>query len=274
MQDSRAFITKTYEQAWQDFLKNRTDIAGKRAIAALQTISKLDPGDKEKNSEILIEEADMCYIAGAVSGDDQEHLLKRGIVAYTKHLKLVPSNNNARRMMAETMLRLHDYDQAFKTFYEVSVASQQEDVALHGAEVAPFRLIHDAEQLERMISTGKVGAEFLEQVGALRQLATEMCEIPSKSIFQDAISEQLLRTPVDKLSAQQISLLEKAGYNRPLASPGWVGDGEWARGREPLNPSLDWEKLQVPFAPPQFTLVHFRSALPPSPRLLTHPLRA
>jgi hypothetical protein len=267
MQDSRAFITKTYEQAWDDFLKNRTHVAGKRALSALQLISKIAP--KDTNAELLIEEADLSYIAGAVSGDDQDDLLKRAISAYTKHLELVPSNNNARRMMAETMLRLHDYEQAFKTFFEVSVASQQEDVALQNAEVAPFRLIHDAEQLEFLVARGKIGAEFLDQVAALRQLAAEMHQIPSTSIFQDPISEKLLRMVVDHFSAEQMSLLQKSGYNRALALPGWVSDGEWQQGLEPLNPSLDWAQLQVPvrLRPHTFLFLHssrFPAPTPPS----------
>ena len=191
----RAFLTEAYEQAWADFLKNRTNLAEKRARSALQLLAQIAPA--EKDAEQLIEEADLCYIVGAASG--QESVLQQALLVYEKHLKLVPSNSNARRMMAETLLRLHRYEDAFTAFFDVSVASQQAEAALQTAEVAPFRLIHDAEQLEHLITAGKIGDEFMQQAELLRQLAAEITRGAHSTIFNDSVSEKLARLSVKQL---------------------------------------------------------------------------
>jgi hypothetical protein len=215
-----------YVACWEDFLSNRWPLAEKRARAGLAQLSALnsrlraagatgvdDDEDDIGAADRLVSEADFSYIAGATSGNDTA-LLDRAIRAYRSHLVLVPTNVNARRMLAEAQLRLRRYEGAFATFDElraaVAAAAAQRlcggggncarESALGTMEVAPFRLLHDAAMLEYLACIGELapraaaaasvaaavvgsgdsdavgGGEgaWLEAASALRQLAAEL----------------------------------------------------------------------------------------------------
>jgi tetratricopeptide (TPR) repeat protein len=149
-----AALDAAYEYVWNDYLHNRVLLAERRASPFLEELlpsvlaTKLSSRTMDEKLEALanrlINVADMAHIAGAVRGDTE--LLRQAIAVYNSHLKLCPNNLNARRMRAETFLRLHQYDKAFEAFdemYQNSLTHSRDE-----AEVAPFQLIMYAECLE------------------------------------------------------------------------------------------------------------------------------
>ena len=133
--------------AWGDFLCNRVDQAERRAAGWLHLL----PGAiaAADDAELLVTLADLAHIAGAARAD--EPTLRQALAAYGGHLSLKPENLGALRMKAETLLRLGETAEAFKTFdiqYQRSIELLGGRAAQSAAEVAPFRLLHDAECVE------------------------------------------------------------------------------------------------------------------------------
>ena len=123
---------EAYEKVWRDYLSNKCNLAERQAMAHLQSLAALDAAQRTADTHVTVraacaasapqwhqrrrrtfaiaQEADFAYIAGATRGNDAQ-LLERALAAYGRHLALVPFNTNARRMMAETYMRLRRYQE-------------------------------------------------------------------------------------------------------------------------------------------------------------------
>ncbi|KAL3901843.1 MAG: hypothetical protein SGPRY_012225, partial [Prymnesium sp.] len=140
-------LEAAWSAAWRDFLCNRVAVAERRAAGWLRL---LDPAlSQPSDPELLVTLADLAHIAAAARGD--VGLLRQAAAAYEAHLRLEPSNEAALRMLAETFLRLRDYAAAFACFERLHAASLSDAAPV---DVAPFRLLHDAECIEEAVRLG------------------------------------------------------------------------------------------------------------------------
>ena len=208
--------------AWRDFLSNKPSLAAQRAVGWLHALpAALQSAD---DADALVALADLAHMAGAAR--DDAGILAQALAAYDAHLVLEPDNLGALRMRAETQLRLRDYAGAFGTFGRLHAASLRLQ-PYESLEVAPFRLVHDAECTETMVAaiadvggrrsaTDKVGDRARLAVLAAarardwRQLAAEL--------GGGGGAAHLRRLRVGELSAAQRALLGEE-YGRPLLPP-------------------------------------------------------
>eukprot|EP00927_Polykrikos_kofoidii_P050118 TRINITY_DN44053_c0_g1_i1.p1 TRINITY_DN44053_c0_g1~~TRINITY_DN44053_c0_g1_i1.p1 ORF type:complete len:614 (-),score=104.24 TRINITY_DN44053_c0_g1_i1:110-1951(-) len=170
-----------YPQIWNDFLLNRRTLALQRATALLQVLGQVPAADKYFDDWVA--EADFSYIAGAIQ-ENCEALLLRALEMYDRCLASTPLNAsrgspnvNARRMRAETLLRLRRYEEAFEAFSELSCLRGDEVDAGAGMDaLAPrFRLEHDAAMWERLCQLGRLEKQQAEIAAEhLRSVATRI----------------------------------------------------------------------------------------------------
>jgi tetratricopeptide (TPR) repeat protein len=146
-----AALDAAYSFVWNDYLHNRVVLAERRAAPFLEFLPKIVRSKEQSDAQAnrLINLADLAHIAGAVRDDPE--VLRQALTAYDAHLKLLPNNLAARRMRAETLLRLGDYQAAFAAFDEMYRVSLKQPIA-DDVEVAPFQLIMDAECIDDSVS--------------------------------------------------------------------------------------------------------------------------
>ena len=190
--------------------------------------------------------ADLAHIAGAVRDDTE--LLHRALGLYDAHLGLVPTSQAGLRMRAETLLRLGEYGGAFDAFDGLYRTTLEDAEAWENEEVAPFRLLHDAECVEAAVRQG-ADAGALEMSAAWRALAAELAVAASPAAQDaDAAADALCRTRVRALSAAQRARLS-ARYGRPLpVPPSLDGAAAGAAARRALRPRADWAELERRYA--------------------------
>ena len=212
-QSTELALTNAWSAAWADFLVNKVAIAERRAAPWL---AEWPPGSAA-DADALLMLADLAHISGAVREDAA--LLRQALVAYDAHLALVPTSQAGQRMRAETLLRLGEYRQAFGAFDVLHHTTLEDAEARAAEEVAPFRLIHDAECIEAAVRQG-ADPEALATAAAWRALATELAEAPPSVPGQGA--DALGRTRVHLLSPTQRALLGPR-FGRPLPVPPSLG---------------------------------------------------
>jgi tetratricopeptide (TPR) repeat protein len=146
-----AALDAAYNFVWNDYLHNRVVLAERRAAPFLELLPKIVRSKERSDAQAnrLINLADLAHIAGAVRDDPA--ILRQALSAYDAHLKLLPNNLAARKLRAETLLRLGDYKAAFIAFDEMYSVSLKQPIA-DEVEVAPFQLIMDAECVENSAS--------------------------------------------------------------------------------------------------------------------------
>jgi tetratricopeptide (TPR) repeat protein len=227
-----------YEKVWRDYLSNKCNLAERQAIAHLQSLAALDAA--ERTADTHVTEADFAYIAGATRGNDVQ-LLERALEAYGRHLNLIPFNTNARRMMAETYMRLRRYEEAFDVFDELlNMLSDFKEDEIGELEIAPFRLRHDADQLELLLGCGdiKIGMadSMTDAIRFFRELADDL-DRGAMRVDTDSVSQRIRRTRVKSLPAEAQARLYLHGYNR---LPPLKGLGVGARSLHALCDRAFW----------------------------------
>ena len=234
---TEAALTNAWSAAWADFLVNKIAIAERRAAPWL---AEWPLGSA--NAEYLLMLADLAHISGAVQEDAA--LLRQALVAYDAHLALAPASQAGLRMRAETLLRLGEYRLAFCAFDVLHHTALDDAEAQAAEEVAPFRLVHDAECIESAVRQG-ANPDALETAAAWRALATELTEAPKA---QGEAADALCRTRVHLLSPAQRALLGPR-FGRPLSVPPGLAMGTSSAGAaSALRPRTDWTELQGRFA--------------------------
>lgn len=259
-----AVLDAAWAAAWADFLSNRIEYAERRAAPFLLSLPHIlersadgAAGD-EDISDQLVTLADLAYIAGAARADPK--LLSLAVDAYDEHLRRSPSNHEAMRMRAETLLRCRQYAEAFEGFRQLyehslrSVGDAGPDGPANGipsAEVAPFQLLHDAECIEHAVELG-ADAGALATAAAWRKLAAELTE--EGAAEQQAAQKQQQTQDVDLRSAAAstryfavggLSVSHRALLGRtfgaPLPLPPSVGvEAAHAAEGPALRVSIDW----------------------------------
>ena len=235
MQQENA-LNAAWSAAWSDFLCNRVTVAERRAAGWLHLLEPtIEAGT---DAERLVTLADMAHMAGAALADDT--MLRRAADAYDAHLKLEPANVAAIRMKAETLLRLREYEAAFSCFHHVHTLSCQDA----SVEVAPFRLLHDAECIEDAVRLGADPAH-LRTSEAWRELASHL-----QAAAPTGTEPKLSRTAVSALGPIERALLGP-DYGKPLPCPPTSADGavDAAEGESSpqLRSSIDWEAVQAAY---------------------------
>lgn len=244
----RARITavhSAYAGLWADFLRNRWAQAEARAEALLRIVAAVP--DSHKDAEFWAAEADFLYISGATRGNDRAHL-ERAVVAYNRSLSAPggAANGNARRMRAESLLRLHQYEDAFAAFAELADKrlGMRDDV-----EVAPFRLRHDAALCERLSRLGRLPADTAADAAAGLRNVAERIEAHGAGWTGNRgqrwpHSAQL--SPEDVAALRQGLFGELAQVAAPYPAerlaawlPGCGGD--------PLSDKVDWARVEAEY---------------------------
>jgi hypothetical protein len=213
--------------AWDDFLSNRIWHAERRASGWLTLLREQLSAQPQKemsgrDEDLLVALADLAHIAGAARGDDA--MLRLALDAYGR-VPPTPPQPNVLRMIAESLLRLRDYPAAFAAFDRIAALDPKP------ADVAPFRLLHDAECVEAAVRLG-ADDRLLERCRAWRQLAAELGDAPL--------------TPQRQLSAAQRELLG-VEYGRPLPVPPSERIPRWAGADSMLRPR-DWGTVGAQYA--------------------------
>jgi hypothetical protein len=231
-QSTGVALTNAWSAAWADFLVNKVAIAERRGAPWL---AEWPPG-AAADADALLMLADLAHISGAVREDAA--LLRQALVAYDAHLALVPTSQAGLRMRAETLLRLGEYRRAFAAFDVLHHTTLEDAEARAAEEVAPFRLVHDAECIEAAVRLG-ADSQALATAAAWRALATELTEAPPSVPGQDPGqgADALGRTRVHLLSPTQRALLGPR-FGRPLPVPAGLG-----------APSLAGPSLGTPSSP-------------------------
>ena len=188
------------------------------------------------NEDALVVLADLAYIAGSIRGDKQ--LLLQALAAYDACyfcLDRVPTSGNVMHMRAETLLRLQRPAAACDAFARVYAHTLG---AAHAElDVAPFRLIHDAEALGHAVRCG-ADVALLERARRWRRLAglleesvppsrSSEARCPSTGVAKACVRHMsevrhaaalLRRTRLCDLSADEHALLGDK-YGEPLPLP-------------------------------------------------------
>ncbi len=223
--------------AWHDFLSNRTELARKRASGWLDRLPAALAASPQ-DADFLAALGDLHHISGAATPGSDPALLRDALTAYDAVVALRPTAVEPLRMRAETLLRLRRYADAFATFdrlHELTLTSPRRTL-----EVAPFRLVHDAEAIE---ASGRCDGGWPERARAWRELATELAAAAG-----GGSSGATARTPVHRLSASQRELLGPAyGQPLPLPLPASPSPSPVRRAlRE--RPAAEWAALQREYA--------------------------
>jgi hypothetical protein len=170
--------------AWADFLSNRVHLAAVRASPFVDGLRRLLASAAQSSAaaadgtELLVTLADLAYIAGACDGDNPQ-TLELAVAAYDQFIALAPApaSTNAMRMRAEALLRLRRYSDAFAAFSALHARRLAQGVS-NDDEVAPFRLVHDAEALEAAATAAAAGGEAapgaLERAARWRELVSRI----------------------------------------------------------------------------------------------------
>ena len=194
--------------AWEDFLTNRVRLAERRAsgwIAPLRCLlaePQVPTADMPADMEaLLITLADLAHIAGAARASMP--VLDLALAAYSR----VPPRPAVQRMAAETLLRLRRYEEAFAAFAQIAMNEAS------AVEVAPFRLLHDAECVEDAVRLGADHA-LLERAAAWRAVAAHLDGAADGVAAGDALH----RVRRDSLS-QRLRAQLGADYGAPLPLP-------------------------------------------------------
>ena len=236
-QSTEVALTNAWSAAWADFLVNKVAVAERRAAPWLLSPALVLPLGSAADADTLLMLADLAHISGAVREDAA--LLRQALVTYDAHLTLVPTSQAGLRMRAETLLRLGEYRLAFCAFDVLHHTTLEDAEALAAEEVAPFRLLHDAECIEAAVRQG-ADPDALEMAAAWRTLATELAEAAPTE--QGEAADALCRTRVHLLSPAQRALLG-ARFGRPLSVPPCVGTSSTGATASALRPRTDWAEL-------------------------------
>jgi hypothetical protein len=148
-------------------------------------------------------------------------------------------------MMGEALLRLRRYEDAFRTFDDILHESLKMP-SIDTLEIAPFRLLHDANQIDYMVSQNQIHPDCAQVSANFRDLAQQLEADDFVSPFQDLISKEFRRTTVESLSASQRALIDDY-YNRPPQHlPQNCGHPRSTLKNiaSPLNPAHDWKEIQ------------------------------
>lgn len=237
-----AAVNDAYLGVWADFLHNRRRQAAERAELFLGVLTTLPASAKD--AEVWVAEADFLYIAGAVASNDAGRL-ERALVAYETSLASPGGGGNAsaRRMVAEALLRLRRYEEAFEAF--AALAAGPRSVAWEDLEAPPFRLRHDAFLCERLARVGRLPvARATEAAAALRAVVARAdarsCDGSKRGRrrwpFASEFSEELRRGLFDELLST----------STPYPSSG-LSACETAIGTGPLSDAVDWSKVEAEY---------------------------
>lgn len=241
-------VQNAYIGLWEDFLRNRLSVAGERALALLQILGTIPEGSKD--ADLWVTEADFLYIAGACHRNEQA-LLERALACYSRVLALPEStgNCNARRMRAETLMRLRRYQEAFDAFAEL--APLPELAPFEELEAAPFRLRHDAALCDRLASLGRLPAEVAADAAeALRAVSkrVEVAPLPGGRQRWPRVRQLSVEDQADLRRARFGELLRIcAPYPDERLAP-WRSSALSLRGAggvtgpsaDPLSAAVDW----------------------------------
>lgn len=240
-------LNQAYESAWASFLADERALAVERALPWLARIADVSDEQRLAHAELLVDEGDLSYICGACRGNDGA-LLSRAIAAYDAHLRLEPQNISAHRMRGEALLRMRRYEEAARAFLEVAELKEAlvtaDEATFRSQEVAPFRLRHDASQMDHL---GAPGATALREAAA----ALEAAPLPG-AFYGDAVSQRLRRAPFGALPPAHAAALRAVYGQAPLGqsleamhAPLWEA---WPASRAVLNEGLDWDALRREYA--------------------------
>ena len=241
-------LEAAWASAWTDFLSNRIAHAERRAapfiLALPSALTAADAAGAEHTegstpvgtalnlADYLVTLADLAHIAGAARGDI--NLLHQSIQAYDAHLSLNPGNKEAMRMRAETLLRSHQYPEAFAgflTLYELSLGSAPN-------ELAPFQLVHDAECIEDAVEQGADPAT-LAIAAAWRELKDRLVDGGDSASDEEAnIGRHCRFHSVQALAPPQRALL--GSFGAPLPLPPTASDGRRNGVTRALREGIDW----------------------------------
>jgi len=234
-------IDSVAQSAWQDFLSNKVELAAQRAAAWLHVLPALIASGR-RDADALATLGDLHHIAGAARRDPA--LLESALGAYDAVLALRTGVDglNALRMRAETLLRLRRYADAFDAFDRLHELRLRDPKRGRDLEIAPFRLVHDAEAIE---ANGRTDEGWPEAALAWRQLAAELVGGGGDG---GSGADQLKRTAVRDLSAAQRSLLGPA-YGQPLPLPAASASPPPPAERALRErPAADWAALEAEYA--------------------------
>jgi hypothetical protein len=186
-QSTELALTNAWSAAWADFLVNKVAIAERRAAPWLAEW----PLGSATDADALLMLADLAHISGAVRED--EALLRQALVAYDAHLALMPTSQAGLRMRAETLLRLAEYRLAFCAFDGLHHTTLEDAEAQAAEEVAPFRLLHDAECIEAAVRQG-ADADALETAALATLTLTLTLETLTRVTLALALALTRVRT--------------------------------------------------------------------------------
>jgi len=186
-------------------------------------------GTHRKDAELWVMEADFWYVVGASRGDEAESL-EKALTCYDQSLRTADTLS-ARRMKAETLLRLRRYAEAFQVFGQVC----QYEATWQELEAAPFRLRHDAELVDRLATLGRLARPLASEISSLlRHVAAHIDE--ESGLNRPRISD----LPFDDVSALRRARFDELWRLAPYPV-------EWA-GSEVLNPAVDWTRADEDYA--------------------------
>tara|TARA_B110001452_G_scaffold246837_1_gene232448 strand:- start:60 stop:1046 length:987 start_codon:yes stop_codon:yes gene_type:complete len=238
-------LAQAWSSAWADFLANKVAVAERRAAPWVSALSAEGSSSSAAgaDAESLVMVADLAHICGAVREDPA--ILRRALAAYDAHLALAPTSQAGLRMRAETLLRLGETREAFEAFDVLYHVTLEDVEAQANEEVAPFRLLHDAECVEDAVRLG-ADPSALEMSAAWRALAAELADnarVEPERNGRGEAPDAVRRTPIRSLSAAQRALLG-ASYGRPLPVPPCACANREAAASGTLRPRSDWAGLE------------------------------
>lgn len=263
--------------AWTDFLSNRVHLAAVRASPFVDGLRRLLAAESvaTDTAELLVTLADLAYIAGACDGDNPR-TLELAVAAYDRYIRLAPgpARANPMRMRAEALLRLRRPTDAFAAFTALHARRLAQGIA-EDDEVAPFRLIHDAEALEAAAAAGAEAAPRLrDRAASWRELAGRIAGDPSASAWSSVgddtgqtnaadatdsttaiptglaapaprLGDWRVRVRVGSLSRADRYLLGPE-FGQPIPRP--IGlPTHWRHGSPVLRPRSDWAVTQASY---------------------------
>lgn len=253
-----AAVNGAYEALWADFLRNRASVAAERAAALLQVLGAVP--ESSKDADLWVTEADYNYILGAASGNDGK-ALEAALSCYDRVLSFPGGGGaaNARRMRAETLLRLRRYDEAFGAMAELSVLP--EAAPFGQLEAAPFRMRHDACLCERLVALGRLPAERGAHAARVLRAVSDRVEakpLPGRQRWPRV--EQLSTEDQADLKEGLFGELMRVSAVYPAdrfdTSCSTPASGSSARSPpEPLNSGIDWGTVEREYLEAKITVV-------------------
>lgn len=254
-----AAVNSAYMGVWHDFLRNRLAQAEERAVALLQIVDSVP--EAQKDADLWVTEADFSYIVAAARGNEPG-LLQRALGCYDKSL-CKEDSPNARRMRAETLLRMRRYEDAFAAFTDIGsrYLPVWEEV-----EAAPFRLRHDADLCERLRRLGRLPEGTAEEAAAALRRAAD--RIQARGPKGRTAGGGQLWPSVGELPADDVADLRKGllCQLQRVAAP-YPADrlAAWAPrtqdcgadplGVDPLGAQVDWDRVRSEYFGEKVTVV-------------------